>query len=122
MSDILTIRSLIRCFGKVVANDNIDLRIRRGEIVGLLGHNGAGKTTLVSQLIGLLKPDAGSIQVGELDAVAHPAAARRVVSVQAQSQAPLMVSPHELRLRLPVGSVASRRNSKRQQRKGLQKS
>src|SRR5690625_2162943 len=89
MSDILTIRSLIRCFGKGVANDNIDLRIRRGEIVGLLGHNGAGKTTLVSQLIGLLKPDAGSIHVGELDAVAHPAAARRVVSVQAQSQAPL---------------------------------
>jgi ABC-2 type transport system ATP-binding protein len=89
MSDILTIRSLTRCFGKIFANDNIDLRIRRGEIVGLLGHNGAGKTTLVSQLIGLLKPDAGSIQVGELDAVAHPAAVRRVVSVQAQSQAPL---------------------------------
>lgn len=89
MNDILTVTGLTRSFGHVVANDNISLRIPPGEVVGLLGHNGAGKTTLVSQLIGLLRPDEGTIRLGELDAVANPAAARRIVAVQAQSQAPL---------------------------------
>ena len=89
MDHTLTISGLTRRFGKVVANDNISLRIRPGEVVGLLGHNGAGKTTLVSQLVGLLRPHAGSIRIGEIDAVAHPAAARRQVAVQSQSQAPI---------------------------------
>src|SRR5690625_2583561 len=89
MNDILIVTGLTRSFGHVVANDNISLRITPGEVVGLLGHNGAGKTTLVSQLIGLLRPDEGTIRLGELDAVANPAAARRIVAVQAQSQAPL---------------------------------
>ncbi|GAA2026012.1 ABC transporter ATP-binding protein [Yaniella flava] len=89
MDNTLTISGLTRRFGKVVANDDISLRIRPGEVVGLLGHNGAGKTTLVSQLVGLLRPDAGSIHLGDIDAVAHPAAARRQVAVQSQSQAPI---------------------------------
>ena len=41
---------------EVLANDHIDLRIERGEIVGIFGPNGAGKTTLVRQLMGLLRP------------------------------------------------------------------
>jgi ABC-2 type transport system ATP-binding protein len=45
----------------VVANDHIDLDIAAGTVFGLLGPNGAGKTTLVRQLVGLLRPDAGSI-------------------------------------------------------------
>ncbi|WIM73483.1 ATP-binding cassette domain-containing protein [Corynebacterium suedekumii] len=57
--------------------------------MGLLGHNGAGKTTMVSQIVGLLKPDSGRIHVAGVDAVADPARARRQVSVQSQSQAPV---------------------------------
>src|SRR5690625_4402212 len=87
--DVLHVAGLTRRFGTVVANDDISLRVRPGEVVGLLGHNGAGKTTLVSQVVGLLRPDAGSIRVGGTDAVAHPAAARRHVSLQAQAQAPI---------------------------------
>ena len=60
---------------RVQANDSIGLRVDPGSVVGLLGHNGAGKTTLVSQVVGLLRPDAGSIHVGSIDAVADPGAA-----------------------------------------------
>ncbi|MEU3850388.1 ABC transporter ATP-binding protein [Streptomyces sp. NPDC029554] len=90
MSDaVLEVENLTRRFGPVLANDGISLRVRAGEVVGLLGHNGAGKTTLVSQIVGLLKPDAGSIRVAGADAVADPATARRCVALQAQSQAPM---------------------------------
>lgn len=89
MDHVLTISGLIRRFGSVLANDGISLRVRPGEVVGLLGHNGAGKTTLVSQLVGLLRPDAGIIHLGEVDAVNRPAEARRRVALQSQSQAPI---------------------------------
>ncbi|MBC7290613.1 MAG: ATP-binding cassette domain-containing protein [Actinotalea sp.] len=86
---VLQVDGVTRRFGEVVANDDVSLRVRAGQVVGLLGHNGAGKTTLVSQVVGLLRPDAGSIHVGDVDAVAQPAAARRGVALQAQGQAPL---------------------------------
>src|SRR5450755_2735396 len=56
--------------GDVTATDNIDLEVRRGEVFGLLGPNGAGKTSLVRQLIGLLRPDAGRIELFGRDVVA----------------------------------------------------
>lgn len=88
-TDVLEVAALTRRFGSVTANDAIDLRVGPGEVVGLLGHNGAGKTTLVSQLVGLLRPDSGTIRVGGTDAVAHPAAARARISLQPQGQAPV---------------------------------
>lgn len=89
MRPVLDIEQLTRAYGRVVANDDISLTVESGQVVGLLGHNGAGKTTLVNQVVGLLKPDSGSIHLGDLDAVANPAAARRHVSIQPQSQAPV---------------------------------
>ncbi|QDO87274.1 ABC transporter ATP-binding protein [Ornithinimicrobium ciconiae] len=86
---ILHVAGLTRRFGSVLANDDVSLHVRPGDVVGLLGHNGAGKTTLVSQLVGLLRPHAGTIQIGETDAVADPAAARRHVALQPQAQAPI---------------------------------
>lgn len=73
----------------VLANDGISFGVADGEVFGLLGHNGAGKSTLVNQIVGLLRPDAGSISVAGIDAVAEPARARQLCSLQAQTNAPL---------------------------------
>ena len=57
-------RGITKTFGTVVANDNIDLHVRYGEILALLGENGSGKTTLMNMLSGIYHPDKGTIRVG----------------------------------------------------------
>jgi branched-chain amino acid transport system ATP-binding protein len=59
---LLEVRGLAKRFGGVVATDNVDLDVARGEVHALIGPNGAGKTTLVHQLSGALAPDAGTLQ------------------------------------------------------------
>jgi ABC-2 type transport system ATP-binding protein len=75
--------------GKVRANDGISLSIEPGEVYGLLGPNGAGKSTLVKQIIGLMKPDSGTITLGPFDLVADPDAARQLCSYLPQAQMPI---------------------------------
>ncbi len=57
----LEMKNIVRRFPGVLANDHINLEIKKGEIHGLLGENGAGKTTLMNVLCGLAKPDEGEI-------------------------------------------------------------
>ena len=54
---------VVKRFGRQVALNGVDLRVRRGEVYGLLGPNGAGKTTLIRCLVGLVRPDAGTVRV-----------------------------------------------------------
>ena len=61
MSALLEMRGIVRCFGAVRANDGIDLEVRSGEILGLLGENGSGKSTLMKVLFGMTAPDSGEI-------------------------------------------------------------
>lgn len=89
MHDVLAARRLTKTYGAHRANDEVDLTVRAGEVVGLLGHNGAGKSTLVSQAAGLLRPDSGTLHVAGVDVRAHPAAARRALALQPQAQVPL---------------------------------
>jgi ABC-2 type transport system ATP-binding protein len=91
-SAVLSIRGLSKRYpGRhgVQANDGIDLEVLPGQVVGLLGHNGAGKTTLVNQVVGLVRPDAGSITLDGIDAVARPHIARQRTSIQAQANVPI---------------------------------
>jgi ABC-2 type transport system ATP-binding protein len=72
----LEIRGLAKTFDRP-AVDNLDLTVRAGEFYALLGPNGAGKTTTLRMVVGLLRPDAGSIRVLGVDALADPIAAKR---------------------------------------------
>jgi ABC-type multidrug transport system ATPase subunit len=67
---LLEVRALHRRFGPVHAVRGVDLDVRAGELVGLVGHNGAGKSTLMSMLLGLLPPSEGTIRWMGRDAVA----------------------------------------------------
>ena len=76
---LVAMRGIVKAFGSLVANDNVDLDIREGEIHALLGENGAGKSTLVKILYGLLQPTSGEIRWrGEAITLPDPKAARRL--------------------------------------------
>ena len=58
---MLEIKALSKHFGGVKAVDNLDLQVKKGEIVGLIGPNGSGKSTLVNLVCGVLKPTSGEV-------------------------------------------------------------
>ena len=59
----VSLRDITKVFGKVVANKDVNLDIKKGEILSLLGENGSGKTTLMNMLAGIYYPDAGKIYI-----------------------------------------------------------
>lgn len=65
----IELSGITKRFGSVVANDHIDLSVKQGEILALLGENGSGKTTLMNMLSGIYRPDSGSIFIGGQAAV-----------------------------------------------------
>jgi len=75
----LEVCGLIKRFDRP-AVDGLDLNVRRGEFYALLGPNGAGKTTTLRMITGLLRPDAGTIRVAGIDALADPVAAKRLTA------------------------------------------
>jgi ABC-2 type transport system ATP-binding protein len=75
----LEIDGLVKCFDRP-AVDGLALHVRAGEFYALLGPNGAGKTTTLRMIAGLLRPDAGTIRVTGIDALADPVAAKRVMA------------------------------------------
>lgn len=63
-NDVLTISGLSKSFDDVTLFDNIDIEIKRGERVALIGNNGTGKTTILKLINGIIEPDSGSIYLG----------------------------------------------------------
>jgi ABC-2 type transport system ATP-binding protein len=75
----LEISGLVKNFDRP-AVDHLDLTVRAGEFYALLGPNGAGKTTTLRMIAGLLRPDAGTIRVAGIDALADPVRAKHVMA------------------------------------------
>ena len=76
---LLELSGIVKRFPGVLANDDVALAVRPGEIHALLGENGAGKSTLVKIICGVLRPDAGAVRWrGEPVEIANPAAAHRL--------------------------------------------
>ena len=68
---LLQVRNLTKRFDKLVAVDGLDLEVRAGEVIGLLGVNGAGKTTVMNMILGLTIPNEGTITVFGKDLQKH---------------------------------------------------
>jgi sodium transport system ATP-binding protein len=83
---VIAIDGLRKRFGEVDAVRDVSLRADNGCVTGLLGPNGAGKTTTLRMLSGLMRPDAGSIRVDEVDVVADPLGAQRVMGLLPDSR------------------------------------
>src|SRR4051794_34950681 len=60
---VITVRGLRNSFGEQVVHENLDLDVRRGEILGVVGGSGTGKSVLMRAIIGLQRPDAGEVEV-----------------------------------------------------------
>jgi ABC-2 type transport system ATP-binding protein len=78
-SSALHLRGLTKRFDRL-AVDALDLTVRTGEFYALVGPNGAGKTTTLRMVAGLLKPDAGSVEIFGINALADPVAAKQVMA------------------------------------------
>jgi len=73
------LRKVAKRYADIVAVDYIDLDVKYGEILGLLGPNGSGKSTTLKMILGLVKPDSGSVDVLGINAEDDPVAVKRQV-------------------------------------------
>lgn len=79
---VIRIEGLLTRFGSTVIHENLELEVRRGEVLGLVGGSGSGKSVLLNTIIGLRRPDGGRIEVlgqdmGRLDAAGRRRLSRR---------------------------------------------
>jgi len=88
---VLEVAGLTKRFGGLVAVDDLDLRVERGEILGLIGPNGSGKSTTLSLIMGLYPPTSGSIRLEGAELAGLPAyrIARSGVAIVFQHSRPL---------------------------------
>src|SRR5690242_18342116 len=76
---VISAQSLTKRYGATIAVDHIDLDVRAGEIVGILGPNGSGKTTTILMLLGLTEPTEGRAEVAGFDPLRDPLEVKRRV-------------------------------------------
>src|SRR5436309_5121240 len=84
MADAIVIENLTKSFASTEAVKRLNLRIRDGDIFGLLGPNGSGKTTLIRMLCGLLAPTSGRAVVGRYDIAREPEQIKRSIGYVSQ--------------------------------------
>jgi simple sugar transport system ATP-binding protein len=105
---LLAMRGIGKRFGAVQANNNVELTLLPGDILGLLGENGAGKTTLMNILFGTYSPDAGSIEIDGQPVEIHNSAAAIAHGVGMVHQHFHLVPRHTVLENLLVGRKGRR--------------
>ena len=78
---MIRVQNLRKHFGPVTAVEDVSFTAADGTVTGLLGPNGAGKTTSLRMIYGLIKPDAGTIQIDSHNVLTHPLAAQAALGV-----------------------------------------
>jgi ABC-2 type transport system ATP-binding protein len=107
---MLAADGLVKTYGHRRVLDEFTLHVAAGEIAGLVGPNGAGKTTFIEIVTGLIRPDAGRVTVGDVNAVKQPRSARELLGVCPQETAlyPSITVARHLRL---FGALAGLRRA-----------
>ena len=82
---MIRVENLTKRYGERTAVDDISFSVEAGEVIGILGPNGAGKSTTLKMLTGYLSPNDGRVRIGDVDAVADPVAARRLIGYLTES-------------------------------------
>ena len=73
---MIKIANLVKKYGDFTAVDGVDLHVPRGELFGFLGPNGAGKTTTLRMIAGIMRPTAGTVEIGGVNIAVDPIAAK----------------------------------------------
>jgi ABC-2 type transport system ATP-binding protein len=76
---MISVSGVTKCYGNLIAIDNISFRVEKGEILGFLGSNGAGKTTTMRMITGYTPPTEGEVRVGGFDVVEDPISAKKQI-------------------------------------------
>ncbi len=84
---MITVQGLSKNFGQLRAVDRVSFEVSEGELFGFLGPNGAGKTTTISMVCGLLKPDEGTVRIGDCDLWQDPRRTKRLLGLVPQELA-----------------------------------
>jgi len=82
---MIEVQNLRRCFGPVIAVDDISFAVAKGEVLGFLGPNGAGKSTAMKMLACFLAPDSGTAKVCGHDIIKEPVQVRRALGYLAEN-------------------------------------
>src|SRR3954466_1653018 len=84
----LQAQALVKSYGRRNVVRGINIEVNPGEVVGLLGPNGAGKTTCFHMIVGLIRPEGGSILLGGADSTGQPMYQRARLGIGYLSQEP----------------------------------
>jgi len=84
-SDSIVVDHVTKAFGPTVAVRDLSLSVKEGEILGLLGPNGSGKSTTMRMIMGIMKPDSGSISICGVDVVRDAVSSKRLVGYVPES-------------------------------------
>ncbi|MGD6831338.1 ABC transporter ATP-binding protein [Sutcliffiella halmapala] len=96
MTTVLEVKELKKSFGTIQAVQDISFKVNAGEVFTIIGPNGAGKTTTLEMIEGLVTPDHGHIQFGDLDWNRNANAIKMMIGVQPQSSAMFdLLTPEE---------------------------